>query len=89
MRVRLTAVMVDDQAQALQFYTEKLGFTKKHDVPVGADRWLTVISPQDPDGPELALHPQRASCGQAVQRRTRCRWNPLHAARRRRRRGRV
>src|ERR1700761_1890911 len=57
MRIRLTAVMVDDQATALRFYTEKLGFTKKHDVPVGADRWLTVVSPEDPDGPELALQP--------------------------------
>jgi catechol 2,3-dioxygenase-like lactoylglutathione lyase family enzyme len=57
MRIRLAAVMVDDQAKALQFYTGTLGFTKKHDVPVGADRWLTVVSPQDPDGPELALQP--------------------------------
>src|SRR5579875_1487463 len=57
MRIRLAAVMVDDQAKALRFYTEKLGFIKKHDVPVGADRWLTVVSPQDPDGTELALQP--------------------------------
>jgi catechol 2,3-dioxygenase-like lactoylglutathione lyase family enzyme len=57
MRIRLAAVMVDDQAKALQFYTETLGFTKKHDVPVGTDRWLTVVSPQDPDGTELALQP--------------------------------
>jgi catechol 2,3-dioxygenase-like lactoylglutathione lyase family enzyme len=57
MRIRLAAVMVDDQAKALKFYTETLGFVKKHDVPVGEDRWLTVISPQDPDGPELALQP--------------------------------
>lgn len=57
MRIRLAAVMVDDQAKALRFYTEKLGFTTKHDVPVGSDRWLTVVSPEDPDGPELALQP--------------------------------
>ncbi len=57
MRIRLATVMVDDQTKALQFYTGTLGFTKKHDIPVGADRWLTVVSPQDPDGPELALHP--------------------------------
>ncbi|GAA2007687.1 VOC family protein [Catenulispora subtropica] len=57
MRIRLTNVFVDDQAKALSFYTEKLGFVKKHDVPVGADRWLTVVSPEEPDGTELLLEP--------------------------------
>jgi catechol 2,3-dioxygenase-like lactoylglutathione lyase family enzyme len=57
MKINLTAVMVDDQAKALEFYTKVLGFVKKRDVPVGADRWLTVVSPQDPDGTELALEP--------------------------------
>ncbi|MFF8013829.1 VOC family protein [Streptomyces sp. NPDC007929] len=58
MKIRLTSVFVDDQAKALRFYTEVLGFVKKHDVPVGeTDRWLTVVSPQDPDGPELLLEP--------------------------------
>jgi catechol 2,3-dioxygenase-like lactoylglutathione lyase family enzyme len=57
MRINLTSVLVDDQERALQFYTGVLGFVKKHDVPMGADRWLTVVSPQDPDGVELLLEP--------------------------------
>ncbi|PRH79085.1 bleomycin resistance protein [Streptomyces solincola] len=58
MRIRLTSVFVDDQAKALHFYTEVLGFVKKHDVPVGEqDRWLTVVSPEEPDGAELLLEP--------------------------------
>ena len=57
MRINLTSVLVDDQEKALQFYTEVLGFVKKYDVPMGADRWLTVVSPQDPDGTELLLEP--------------------------------
>ncbi|MFE1526074.1 VOC family protein [Streptomyces rochei] len=58
MKIHLTSVFVDDQAAALRFYTEMLGFVKKHDVPVGeTDRWLTVVSPEDPDGPELLLEP--------------------------------
>ena len=55
MRINLTSVLVDDQEKALRFYTDVLGFVKKHDVPVGEDRWLTVVSPQDPDGTELQL----------------------------------
>lgn len=57
MRINLTSVFVDDQEKALRFYTDVLGFVKKHDVPVGEDRWLTVVSPQDPDGTELLLEP--------------------------------
>jgi len=57
MRIRLTGVLVDDQAKALAFYTEKLGFVKKHDVPLGDARWLTVVSPEEPDGAELLLEP--------------------------------
>ncbi|GLZ38928.1 hypothetical protein Acsp05_25520 [Actinokineospora sp. NBRC 105648] len=50
-------MFVDDQEQALRFYTEVLGFLPKHDVPLGEDRWLTVVSPQDPEGTELLLEP--------------------------------
>ena len=57
MRIDLTSVMVDDQAKALAFYTDVLGFTKKEDVPLGEHRWLTVVSPEDPTGPELVLEP--------------------------------
>ena len=56
-RITITSVFVDDQAKALAFYTEKLGFTKKTDVPAGEYRWLTVVSPADPDGVELLLEP--------------------------------
>lgn len=57
MRIHLTSVFVDDQDQALRFYTEVLGFVKKAEVPVGADRWLTVVSAEEPDGTELLLEP--------------------------------
>ncbi|MFD3685372.1 VOC family protein [Nocardiopsis sp. NPDC058631] len=57
MRINLASVLVDDQEKALRFYTEVLGFVRKHDVPMGGDRWLTVVSPQDPDGTELVLEP--------------------------------
>ena len=58
MRIYIANVFVDDQEKALRFYTEVLGFQKKEDVPVGpVDRWLTVVSPQSPDGPELLLEP--------------------------------
>lgn len=55
--IKLASVMVDDQAKALAFYTEKLGFVQKNDVPLGEYRWITVVSPDEPDGPELVLEP--------------------------------
>jgi len=57
MRVVVTSVLVDDQDKALDFYAGKLGFVKKHDVPMGEHRWLTLVSPEDPDGVELLLEP--------------------------------
>src|SRR5262245_63364349 len=57
MRIVVTSVLVDDQDKALRFYTDVLGFVKKTDVPVGAHRWLTVVSADDPDGVELVLEP--------------------------------
>jgi len=57
MRIRLTSVMVDDQEKAIRFYTDVLGFRKKHDIPVGEYRWITVTSPEGPDDVELALEP--------------------------------
>jgi catechol 2,3-dioxygenase-like lactoylglutathione lyase family enzyme len=57
MRINLTSVLVDDQAKALRFYTDVLGFVKKTDVPLGEHRWLTVVSADDPDGTELVLEP--------------------------------
>ena len=57
MRINLTSVLVDDQDKALRFYTEVLGFMKKTEVPMGEHRWLTVVSPEDPNGVELVLEP--------------------------------
>lgn len=57
MRINVTSVVVDDQRKALKFYTELLGFQKKTDVPVGDAAWLTVVSPEAPDGVELLLEP--------------------------------
>ena len=57
MRIYVTSVLVDDQAKALAFYTETLGFMKKNDIPLGEASWLTVVSPDDPDGTELLLEP--------------------------------
>jgi catechol 2,3-dioxygenase-like lactoylglutathione lyase family enzyme len=57
MKINLASVFVDDQDKALSFYTEKLGFVKKTEMPAGEFRWLTVVSPEDPDGVELLLEP--------------------------------
>lgn len=57
MRIYITSVLVDDQAKALDFYTEKLGFIVKHDIPMGDHRWLTVVSKEAPEGTELLLEP--------------------------------
>jgi catechol 2,3-dioxygenase-like lactoylglutathione lyase family enzyme len=57
MRINVTSVLVDDQDQALRFYTELLGFVKKTEIPLGEARWLTVVSPEDTEGTELLLEP--------------------------------
>ena len=57
MKIVVTSVLVDDQAKALAFYTDVLGFEKKTDIPAGGARWLTVVSPDAPDGVELLLEP--------------------------------
>src|SRR6266852_212474 len=57
MRIKLTSIMVDDQDKALRFYTDVLGFRKKHEIPVGDYKWITVTSPEGPDDLELALEP--------------------------------
>ena len=57
MRIHLTSVLVDDQSKAERFYTDVLGFTVKDDVSLGEYRWLTVVSPDDPDGTQLLLEP--------------------------------
>ncbi|MEM9341516.1 MAG: VOC family protein [Pseudomonadota bacterium] len=57
MRIHVTSVFVDDQDKAQAFYTEVLGFTVKNNVPIGSNRWLTVVSDEDPEGTELLLEP--------------------------------
>ena len=57
MRINLASVLVSDQAKALEFYTTKLGFRKKTEIPMGEVSWLTVVSPEEPDGVELVLEP--------------------------------
>lgn len=57
MRIYVTSVFVDDQAKAEDFYTNVLGFTVKNNVPLGEDRWLTVVAGEEPDGVELLLEP--------------------------------
>ena len=57
MKIHVTSVFVDDQARALDFYVGKLGFQLKNDIPVGENRWLTVVSPEQPTGTELLLEP--------------------------------
>ncbi|MBI1297669.1 VOC family protein [bacterium] len=57
MRILLCSLLVDDQAKALAFYTEKLGFAKKQDIDMGEARWLTVVSTEDNSGVELLLEP--------------------------------
>ena len=59
MRIELASVFVDDQRAALAFYTGVLGFVVAQDIPLGDDVWLTVASPEAPDGPELLLEPAR------------------------------
>ena len=68
MRIVVTSVMVDDQDKALRFYTNVLGFVKKTEVPLGAHSWLTVVSPDDPDGVELALEPDELPAAKPFKR---------------------
>jgi catechol 2,3-dioxygenase-like lactoylglutathione lyase family enzyme len=67
MKINLASVFVDDQAKALAFYTDVLGFVTKTDVPTGEFRWLTVVSPEAPDGVELLLEPNDHPAAQAFQ----------------------
>ena len=67
MRIKLTSIMVDDQAKAVRFYTEVLGFQTKQDFPVGEYRWITVTSPEGPDDLALSLEPNANPAGKAFQ----------------------
>jgi glyoxylase I family protein len=67
MRIKLASIMVDDQDKALRFYTGVFGFVKKHDIPVGEFRWITVVSPEGPEDLELALEPNANPVGKTFQ----------------------
>ncbi len=67
MKFRLMSVFVDDQEKAVAFYTNVLGFLKKQDFPVGQFKWLTVVSPEEPDGVEMLLEPNDNSAASAFQ----------------------
>jgi predicted enzyme related to lactoylglutathione lyase len=68
MKIQLSSVMVDDQDKALKFYTEVLGFVKKRDIPLGEAKWLTVVSPEGPDGIELLLEPNSNPAAKTYQK---------------------
>ena len=67
MRIKLASIMVAGQDSALKFYTEVLGFRKKHDIPVGEYRWITVVPPEGPDDLELSREPNANPAGKAFQ----------------------
>jgi|SRR5579871_6667554 len=67
MRIKLTSLMVENQDAALKFYTEVLRFQKKHEIPVGEYKWLTVVSPEGPNDIELSLEPNVNPAAKAFQ----------------------
>ncbi|MDO6447932.1 VOC family protein [Oceanobacillus profundus] len=69
MKIIVTSIFVEDQDKALQFYSEKLGFVKKHDVPAGEFRWITLVSPDDQDGTEIVLEPNNNPIAKDYQNR--------------------
>ncbi|RNB57369.1 VOC family protein [Brevibacillus gelatini] len=68
MRISLASIFVDDQDKAQKFYTDILGFVTKMDIPMGGARWLTVVSPEDPDGVQLVLEPNMNPAALAYQK---------------------
>ncbi len=69
MKIVVTSLFVQDQDKALKFYTEKLGFEKKHDVPMGKFRWIALVSPEDQGGTELILEPNEHPAAQEYQQK--------------------
>jgi len=78
-QIKLSSIMVDDQDRALAFYTDVLGFVKRHDIPVGEFRWITVVSPEAPDGPELVLEPNENPAASTFQRALHAQGIPMTA----------
>ncbi|WP_068675412.1 VOC family protein [Oceanobacillus sp. Castelsardo] len=69
MKIIVTSVFVQDQDKALEFYTKMLGFVKKHDVPSGEYRWITLVSPDSQDGTELLLEPNEHPAAKEYQKK--------------------
>ena len=69
MKIIVTSIFVEDQDKALQFYSETLGFVKKHDVPAGEFRWITLVSPDDQEGTEIVLEPNNNPIAKDYQNR--------------------
>ncbi|EST53374.1 hypothetical protein T458_21400 [Brevibacillus panacihumi W25] len=69
MKIVVTSIFVQDQDKALEFYTEKLGFVKKEDVPVGEFRWITLVSPEEQNGTELVLEPNNHPAAKEYQKK--------------------
>jgi predicted enzyme related to lactoylglutathione lyase len=67
MKIKLTSIFVNDQNKALDFYTKNLGFVKKADIGAGKYRWLTVVSAEDPNGPQLHLEPNENPAARTYQ----------------------
>ncbi|MEM1132373.1 MAG: VOC family protein [Pseudomonadota bacterium] len=67
MKMYIKSVMVEDQDKALDFYTNTLGFTVKHNIPMGEHKWLTLVSSEEPDGVELALEPNEYPAARTMQ----------------------
>lgn len=69
MKIIVTSIFVQNQDKALEFYSEKLGFVKKEDVPMGKFRWITLVSPDDQEGTELLLEPNDHSAAKEYQKK--------------------
>lgn len=69
MKIMVTSIFVENQDKALEFYSEKLGFVKKEDVPVGEFRWITLVSPDEQDGTELLLEPNNHPAAKEYQKK--------------------
>lgn len=67
MKMYAKSICVDDQQKAYDFYTKKLGFVVKHDIPIGEHRWIALVSPEEPDGVELVLEPNEHPASKAYQ----------------------
>ena len=68
MKINLYSIFIENQDKALSFYTEKLGFIKKHDESVGEFKWITIVSPEDPDGVEVSLEPNKNPIAETYQK---------------------